>query len=270
MKLLVLQMRGAGDDSRLAEREEYLRYTGLPAAQIDFIDLFEQPVVPAEQLLNYDCLMVGGISRDLATELTWPESRFPFIHHLYAIFRLAIAKKVPSLLSCGGFVIAGSMLGGKMQYKLRDFELGVYKMLKTETARQDLFLGPTSEELPMVSGHVKYFAEAPPNTELLLCANSYAPGVPIHAFKVKDAPFYAFQGHPEISCNEIAQRIEPLLYRKHYFPKRDQHPEDEEVGYNVDAYRAFCALKMDTAEAQGLLRRFVHLVQQGAFTKGST
>lgn len=267
MKLLVLQMRGAGDNSRLTEREEYLRYTGLSGEQIDFIDLFEQPEVAAERLLDYDCLMVGGISRDVSTELSWPEARFPFIHHLYAIFQLAIAKKIPSLLSCGGFVIAGTMLGGKMQYKLRDFELGVYKMIKTEAAREDLFLGLTSEALPMVSGHVKYFAEAPPNTDLLLYTNTYSPGVPIHAFKVKGAPFYAFQGHPEISCEEIAQRIEPLLYRKHYFPPRQDHPEDEQADYNIDAYQAFCALKMDTSEAQGLLRRFVEMVQAGAFAK---
>ncbi|HKK76689.1 MAG TPA: hypothetical protein VJ953_16550 [Saprospiraceae bacterium] len=267
MKLLVLQMRGGGDGSRLAEQEEYLRYTGLSTDQIDFIDLFEHPRVPAERLLDYDCLMVGGISRDVATELTWPVERFPFIHDLYAIFRLAITQKVPSLLSCGGFVIAGTMLGGKMQYKLRNFELGVYKMLKTQAARQDLFLGSISEELPMVSGHVKYFAETPPNTELLLYTNSYAPGVPIHAFKVKDAPFYAFQGHPEISCAEIAQRIEPLLYRRHYFPKREQHPADEQAGYNVDAYQAFCDLKEDTSEAQDLLRRFVEMVEEGAFAK---
>lgn len=267
MKLLVLQMRGAEDNSRLTEQEEYLRYTGLSRQQIDFVDLYEQPKIAAEYLLHYDALMVGGISRDKATELDWPESRFPFIHHLYAIFRLAIAEKIPSLLSCGGFVIAADMLGAKMQYKLRDFELGVYKMLKTEAARQDLFLGPFSEAIPMVLGHVKYFSEAPPQTDLLLYTESYAPGVPIQAFKVNNAPFYAFQGHPEISCAEIYQRVDPLPYRQHYFPARQGHTKDAKAGYNVEAYQAFCALKEDTSEAQDLLRRFVELVDKGAFTK---
>lgn len=270
MKVLVLQMRGSGDRSREAEQQEYLQYTGLPPAAIDFMDIYDTPDFDPAILLSYDALMVGGISRDVATELSWPEERFPFIHNLYALFRLAIAKKIPSLLSCGGFVIAADMLGAKMQYKLRDFELGVYKMIKTEAARRDSFLNSTSDQLPMVVGHLKFFAEAPPNTELLLYTNSYAPGVPVHAFKVKSAPFYAFQGHPEISCEEIAQRVEPMLYRKHYFPMRDDHPEDQQHGYNVKAYQAFCDLKTDTSEAQSLLRRFVKMVEAGTFQKNES
>ena len=146
-----------------------------------------------------------------------------------------------------------------------NFEIGVYRLQKTEVAHNDLLLKDVSNDLPMVVGHVKYFETIPPGTELLLYTNSYGNQVPIHAFKVIDAPFYAFQGHPEISCADLAGRVKPMMYRKHYFPPRPDVPKDQQLGYNDEAYQRFCALETDTSEAQGLLRRFVFLVEKGAF-----
>jgi GMP synthase (glutamine-hydrolysing) len=269
MKALILQMRGNGDKSRDSEQNQYLTFTGLQAHQIDFIDLYDEPDIDPAIMLDYDALMVGGISRDIRDELTWPKERFPFIDNMRALLRLAIDHKVPALLSCGGFVIAGDMLGAETHCRLKNFELGVVRMVKTEAAQKDLFLGPVSDRLAIISGHVKYFKEVPPNTELLMYTNSYTDRVPVHVFKVKNAPFYAFQGHPEIPCEEVAKRIEPLLYRKHYFPPREGQPEDEKHGYNLSAYQAFCRIDNDTSEAQGLLSRFINLVKEGAFLKSS-
>ncbi len=265
MKALILQMRGIEDSSRLIEQQEYIDYTGLDKKQIDFVDLYDEPDLNPEKVLEYDVLFSGGISKDSPTELSWPESRFPFIHNFRTLMRLAIEKKIPTFLSCGGYVIAGHMLGAKMLNRVRDFELGVYRLQKTEAAKTDIFLGPVSDRLPMVAGHVKYFAETPPGTELMFYTNEYGPKIPIHAFKVKNAPFYAFQGHPEISCQELSDRIKPMLYRKHYFPKRPGNVVDEKKGYNEEAYLAFCDLEADTSEAQDLLKRFVSLTQSGIF-----
>lgn len=266
MKALLLQMRGAGDSSREVEQQEYLEYTDLPQGQMDFIDLFDEPGFPPERLLTYDLLFIGGISRDKPSELSWPAHRFPFIHNLRRLMQLAIEEKVPSLLSCGGFAIAGDMLGARTYGKPENFELGVYPLWKTEAAERDVFLGPVSDGLNMVLGHVKYFAETPPGTELLFYTNTYADRMPVQAFKVTGVPFYAFQGHPEISCYELAERVKPMHYRHNYFPKRPGHAGDEQNGYNKEAYQAFCRLEANTSEAQGLLRRFVELVEAGAFS----
>lgn len=265
MKVLVLQMRGLEDSSRAVEQQEYLAYTGLDRNQVDFVDLYENPHIDPAVILDYDALLVGGISTDLPTELDWPEERFPFIHHLNDLLQLAIQHKVPSLLSCGGFIIAASLLGTPLYYRLENFEIGVYRLKKTSAAEEDILLSEVSDDLPMVVGHVKYCKTIPLNAELLLYTNSYAEKVPVHAFKLKDAPFYAFQGHPEISCADLVGRVKPLLYRKHYFPPRIEHPEDEALGYNKAAYERFCALETDTSEAQNLLKRFVELVKQKAF-----
>lgn len=263
MRALVLQMRGKGDASRFVEQDEFLRYAGLPAAQMTFIDLFETPDFPPEELSHFDLFFVGGISRDIPTEPSWPEQRFPFIRNLHGLFRRAIDERVPALLSCGGFAIAGDMLGAQTLIREKDFELGVYRLQKTRAAEADVFLGPVPDGLAMVSGHVKYFSEAPPGTELLLYTNEYGPRIPVHAFKVIGAPFYAFQGHPEMSCPDLCERVKPMLYRKHYFPPRPGYPEDEALGYNPEDYDRFCSLQADTSEAQALLQRFVDLVQAG-------
>lgn len=263
MRALILQMRGAGDSSRAVEQQEYLDYTGLSPREVDFVDLYDCPGFDPRRLLDYDALFIGGISRDEPEELSWPVHRFPFIHNLRALIRLAIEEQLPALLSCGGFAIAGDMLGARTLARRTGFELGVYPLRKTEAADRDPFLGPFSDRLLMVSGHVKYFAETPPGTELMYYTDTYAERAPVHAFKVIGAPFYAFQGHPEISCAELAGRIEPMLYRRHYFPSRPGHPRDAPHGYNIDAYDAFCRLQGDTSEAQRLLRRFVEMVEEG-------
>lgn len=269
MKALILQMRGAEDSSREVEQQEYLVYTGLDQDQVDFIDLYEKPDVDPTLVLQYDVLFVGGISRDLPTELTWPEERFPFIHRLNRLLQLAIEHQVPSLLSCGGFVIAAALLGTPLYYRLENFEIGVFRLQKTQAAEQDVLLAEVADHLPMVVGHVKYCKTVPPNAELLLYTDSYAEQMPVHAFKLKNAPFYAFQGHPEISCADLAGRVKPMLYRKHYFPPRATHPEDKKLGYNEAAYEHFCAIETDTSEAQHLLKRFVELVKQNAFQEAS-
>lgn len=265
MRVLILQMRGAEDSSRDVEQQEYLAYAGLDRTQADFIDLYERPDIDPAIVLQYDVLFVGGISRDLPTELDWPVERFPFIHRLNKLLLLAIEHKVPSLLSCGGFVIAASLLGTPLYHRLEQFELGVYQLKKTAAAHQDLLLAEVSDDLPMVVGHVKYCKTIPPNSELLLYTNTYGKQVPVHAFKLKHAPFYAFQGHPEISCADLSGRVKPMLYRQHYFPPRADHQADEALGYNAAAYEQFCNLEMDTSEAQGLLRRFVDLAAKKAF-----
>jgi GMP synthase-like glutamine amidotransferase len=162
-------------------------------------------------------------------------------------------------------VIAGDMLGAKTYIRERNWELGVYHLEKTQAAREDIFLGPISEGMPIVCGHVKYFEEVPPGTELLLYTNEYGDQVPVHAFKVKGAPFYAFQGHLEISCEELYQRVAPMLYRQHYFPPKPGNAEHARLGYNPETYDEFCNLKTDTSEAQGLLKRFVKMVEEGQF-----
>jgi len=265
MKALILQMRGNGDPSRAIEQQEYLDYTGLDAQQIDFVDLYDCPDFSPLKLLAYDILFVGGISRDKATELSWPEQRFPFIRNLHRLLQLAIEKKIPALLSCGGFAIAGDMLGAQTLVKTQGFELGVYPLYKTQSGKVDILLKPLSDGFQIVSGHVKYFTKSPPGTELLLYSNSYGEQIPVHAFKVSNAPFYAFQGHPEISCSELFDRVKPMLYRKQYFPKRAGVAEDERQGYNDEAFQHFCKLKSDTSEAQSLLNRFVKLVEKGVF-----
>ncbi len=268
MRALVLQMRGNGDSSREVEQQQYLTYTGLRPDQITFVDLYLQPDLKPDLLLEHDVLFVGGISRDNPTELDWPRQQFPFIDNLRAIMNLAIDKKVPAMLSCGGFIIAGDFFGGQTFVKEDDFELGVYPLQKTKAAEQDIFLGAVSDSLMMVSGHKKYLAETPPGTVLMFYTNEYADRVPVHAFKVMGAPFYAFQGHPEISCAELFERIKPMMYRTKYFPKRIGNLTDEEYGYNFKAFEEFCTLEANTDEAQGLLKRFVALVKEGAFTNG--
>ena len=265
MKALVLQMRGTEDPSREVERAQYLRYSGLSPEEVDFVDLFEQPDWNPEQLLAYDLLFIGGISKDEPDELSWPEEKFPFIQNLREGMRLAIREKLPSLLSCGGFVIAGDMLGGETLAKLENHELGVIGIQKAAAAEDDPLLAPISSVLPIVCGHIKYFKQAPPGTELLYFSDTYEPGIPLQAFKLKGVPFYAFQGHPEISSTDLFDRIKPMMYRKHYFPKRDGHPEDEAYGYNHEAFLHASSIKKDTSEAQGLLKRFVDLVKEGAF-----
>ncbi len=110
----------------------------------------------------------------------------------------------------------------------------------TEEGMNDPLLRGQRNPTFMVSGHLKSTIRLPPGSIRL----AYSKRCPIHAFRIKDKPFYAFQGHPEVTSSEIKQRIEP--YKHKYFA-------------SIEEYRRFLSKTESTTDANQIMHRFVEL-----------
>jgi GMP synthase (glutamine-hydrolysing) len=240
LRFLLVQIR-KDPDVLAPERAGFIELSGLAGRQVTTLDVYRQPQFSPSILEEYDALMIGGLSDDPSDSLQLPRERFPFLENLQMLIRQAVHLKKPSLLSCGGFMIASEILGASVVIDPAREELGVYTITLTEGSRRDpLFIGfPRS--FKAVSGHIKSTLTTPPGCTLLASSER----CPVHAFTVEGAPFYAFQFHPEIRCEQLQARVE--RYREKYFKTEAE-------------YRRFIALMDDTSVANSIIRRFVELV----------
>lgn len=227
------------------ERNSFIELSPLSQDQWHTLDVFRNPDFDPSILDKYDAFMIGGLSDDHSDSIQLPENFSPWIDNLYNLMAYAIKIKKPGMLSCGGFMLASEMLGSEIVIDPAQQELGVYSLSLTSYALKDpLFKGfPTS--FKAVSGHIKTTNTLPQNCYLLASSERCA----IHGFKVKKAPFYAFQFHPEIKCEDLKIRVE--LYKEKYF--------DSEV-----TYQKFIALMANTEIANSLVSRFIRLVHKVA------
>lgn len=242
IKILLIQIRK--NQRMLApERQSFVSLSGLEEEHFTTFDIFRQPDFSPRVIDPYDAIIIGGLSDDPSDTVEMPPSVFPFIESLQALMLYAIQVRKPSLLSCGGFMIASVALGSAITLDPTLAELGVYDIHLTESAHLDPLFLEFPPHFKAVSGHKKSTLKVPAGCELL----AFTENCPIHAFKAKKAPFYAFQFHPEIRCEELQARVE--LYKDKYF-------ESDE------AYQAFLQLMADTSDANRIIRRFVELVKK--------
>jgi len=242
IKILLIQIRSDADLIP-AEREEFVKFSGLREEQIVTLDVFRNPYFKPGIIDDFDALMIGGLSDDDSTKIKLPDSFLPFNHSLNALIFRAIDKKIPSLLSCGGFMLASMILGAEVIIDPDKEEMGVYDIYLTAPARKDGLLGTLPPVFKAVSGHIKSTINLPES-----CIHmAFSDRCPIHGFKITNAPFYAFQFHPEITCPDLQSRVE--AYKQKYFKSEE-------------GYRNFINLSESTAIANSIIGKFVTNVVQ--------
>ncbi|NND06603.1 MAG: type 1 glutamine amidotransferase [Saprospiraceae bacterium] len=243
LKILLVQIRK--DESLLAaERREFVEFSGLDDLQFITWDVFREPDFVVDVLQNYDAIMMGGLSDDESDTVTLPSTFDPFVDNLHQVMLHAIEYNIPSLLSCGGFMLASQWLGAEVIIDPDQAELGMYSINLTQDGQEDMLFQTFPPSFKAVSGHIKSTIKLPPSCLRL----AYSERCQVHGFKVKTAPFYAFQFHPEITCKDLLERVE--AYKDKYF--------DSEK-----AYQKFIRMSGNTAIANSIVTRFVELVAAG-------
>jgi GMP synthase (glutamine-hydrolysing) len=91
-----------------------------------------------------------------------------------------------------------------------------------------------------VSVHRQYACEVPPGCDLLAFTDAC-----VHALRVSNTPFWAFQFHPEVDRATLVERL------THY---RDHYTED------ATHLEQVLATAQETPESNGLMRKFVDRV----------
>lgn len=204
LKILLMQIR---ENPEVAQEElqSFAKYAGLQIEQIDVLDVFKQPNFDSSVLNGYDSLWVGGASE--ANVLRPLE--FPFIQSAKELLRQCCKLNIPVFASCFGFQLAVQALGGMVEDSMGKFEIGTLPITLAFNSKNDPLLKDTPNPFMAVSVHKQKAMKAPPNTQLLAYTDNC-----VHAFKVKDKPFWAFQFHPEVDLDILKQRL--TVYRKNY------------------------------------------------------
>jgi len=240
--ILLVQIR-EDPEALKPERKSFVELSGLTDEHFHTLDVYRKPFFDPQIIDSYDAMIIGGMSDDPSDTLELSEDQFPFMASLNALIGYAIQIRKPSLLSCGGFMIASAALGGEIAIVPEYNELGVYDIHLTREGKHDILFRDYPASFPAVSGHIKSTIRLPRDCVLLASSDR----CPIHAFKAINAPFYAFQFHPEIRCEELEDRVR--TYKHKYF--------DDDA-----AYEKFISLLEDTSDANLIIRSFVNLINQ--------
>lgn len=197
LKILLLQIR-QDPEVRKEEHTSFARYAKLDINQIDILNVFDTPDFDFEIANNYDAVFVGGASEASVLE---PET-YKFVYHSINFLNYLIDIQKPVFASCFGYQLAVLALGGEIIRDTENFEMGTYQLELTDKASEDKLMQGIPNRFWMVSCHQEKALKVPKGAELLGYTEDST-----HLFKVKDAPFWAFQFHPELDLECLTSRL---------------------------------------------------------------
>lgn len=197
LRVLLFQIRDHGP-VREEEFQSFLRHGGLSAHQLDRLNVFDQASFDPDVVGPYDAILVGGASEASVLE---PE-RYGFVTHLVAALKQCIQLKKPVFASCFGFQAAALGLGGTVVREEGDFEMGTIPLSLTAAADSDPLFSELEDGFLAVSCHRESVREAPQGCIAL----AHSPTC-LHAFRVGELPFWAFQFHPELDKRCFVERL---------------------------------------------------------------
>ncbi len=232
LKILLLQIRQDQEVAR-DEIEAFRNYGNLAKDQIIIHNVFEQPKFTSNIIDNFDALFVGGASEASVLE----PDKYTFVQPSIELLKFCRNKKIPVFASCFGFQLAVIALGGEILKDEVDFEMGTPDIALTAQAKKDELFFDTIEKFKAVSVHKEKAITLPEDCELLAYTDKC-----LHAFKIKDAPFWAFQFHPEVNRKILVHRLG--VYK-------DQYTE------NDDHYNKIISNIFDTPESNILVEKFI-------------
>ncbi|NVK42903.1 MAG: gamma-glutamyl-gamma-aminobutyrate hydrolase family protein [Oceanospirillaceae bacterium] len=238
LRLLLLQIRSE-QKVRDEEHRSFASYCGLAREQIEVLNVFDTPSFPDDIADGYDALLVGGASEANVLE---PE-RYTFVHDSQRLLRRAVETRQPTFASCFGFQLVVLALGGTIGHRETDFEMGTLPISLSPDAAEDPLFHDTPDGFAAVSVHRQYTDQVPAGCRLLAYTDQC-----VHAFRVGDRPFWAFQFHPEVDKATLVERL--THYRAHYTDGDDHLGE-------------VLASAQETPESNGLMRKFVDRVLLG-------
>ncbi|MBV1908095.1 MAG: type 1 glutamine amidotransferase [Kangiellaceae bacterium] len=224
--------------NRVAEEEHasFSRHSGLELSQIDILNVFDTPVFDDSVLVGYDSLWVGGASE---ANVLQPD-KFPFVIQAQKLLLSCCEQNIPVFASCFGFQLAVLALGGKIVDSEKEFEMGTLFISLSNDAKSDTLFCDTPDQFSAVSVHKQKAVELPSPCELLAYTETC-----IHAIKVKNKPFWAFQFHPEVDKEVLVKRL--TLYKENYTNGSEQLSQ-------------VLSSAEETPESNALVRKFVERI----------
>ncbi len=210
LSVLLIQIR-ENEEVKKEELESFSRFSGIPTNQFRVVDVFRDPKFTSDVLKDIDAVFIGGASEASVLET----ERYPFVHAIIQNIKDCINLEIPVFASCFGFQAAVLALDGEITRDTENFEMGTVELQTTDSARLDPIFGDKPKKFFAVSVHQEKATELPKGCELLAYTEHC-----VHAFKVSDKPFWAFQFHPELDTITLTERLR--AYQKKYTKNTEQ------------------------------------------------
>ncbi len=219
------------------ERGCFVEKTGLPAGNVLVHDLCAGPPSLAD-VREHDALTVGG-SGDYYVS----DGNLPFFESFLDLLRDVVAVGHPTFASCFGYQSLVTALGGEVVKDVANTEVGTYVLTLTADGRADELFGELPDRFNAQLGRKDRAVRLPDGIPNLASSEAN----PFQALRVRGAPIWATQFHPELDRATNADRY------LHYLEGYASHMSDEDRANALDRFR-------DSPETSGLLRRFVALI----------
>ncbi len=204
LKILLIQIR-EDPSVREEEHQSFADYAGVEKSQIRVLNVFDTPNFSNDVIEGFCAVFIGGASEASVLE----PDKYSFISSCISLINKIIDKKIPTFASCFGFQLAVLALGGEITRDTENFEMGTLPILLTEHAKTDSVFRNINSGFKAVSVHQEKATELPSGCQLLAYTESC-----LHSFKVLDAPFWAFQFHPELDRDRLIERLN--VYKEKY------------------------------------------------------
>lgn len=195
LRYLLLQLREPSD--AMLDHEQHCFAAALNAAPERFraCNLLVEELDGA--LLDAcDLVLIGGSPKSVVTGGPW-------LPRFMAVVADLIARKKPAFGVCFGFQAIAKALGGEVVQDLARSEIGTVDVALTPDGVRDPVFGPLGAVFPAQMGHEDVVVRLP-ETAISLASSAR---VPHEALRVRGAPIYAAQFHPEMCHDRLHERL---------------------------------------------------------------
>ena len=233
-RTLLFVLRDLDDPMIAHERQAFAQAADLELEQVE-VHAILTGMPDSGRLKAVDAVFFGGSGAySVFDDVPWMQTGFDVLQEVWE-------RQIPSWASCFGFQALAHALGGEVVRDEDRKELGSTLLHLTEAGARDPLFRALPESFWVQQGHHDVVVRLPDEVELL------AKGDRVHAqaFRVRGAPFWASQFHPELRLEQTLERF--TFYRDHYFDNADE----------FEAARADLARGQETPEVGSLLSRLV-------------
>lgn len=191
------------------ELQEFARFMELRTDQLFVWNVFHSEPIDTAVLDSYDALIAGGSSDDKKEKVISEPEDFPQVKNAKKLIDYAYTRNMPGFLSCMGFLFVNEYLGNTIIVDDKNMEEGYCDIFLTEEGKKDVLFQNIEESFTAVSFHKKRVINVREDCVLLASTKK----CPVHVIRKKNAPFYAFQFHPEISRETLIAKLERYIER---------------------------------------------------------
>lgn len=230
-RVLLISLRDPHDAMAAHEARCFATQAGLPLE-----NLHVHPMAHGRPDLGarWDAVLFGGSGAySVLDDVEW-------IREGSRLVLDVIDRRIPAFASCFGFQAAALALGGIVTRDPDRAEIGSTVLHRTAAGAADPLFEVLPDSFDAQEGHQDHVDELPGGVDLLVRGDA----IPNQALRVRGAPFWATQFHPELTAQTTLDRFHH--YGDHYLDP----DEADEVLARIAAGR-------DTPELAELLRRVV-------------